>query len=59
MLFVFAILIAATKTLLADNISPTRTPVSIIFDTDMGNDIDDALALAMLGSVRQGAHIGF
>ena len=24
------------------------TPVKLIFDTDMGNDIDDALALAMI-----------
>ena len=23
-------------------------PVPVIFDTDMGNDVDDALALAML-----------
>src|ERR1044071_6611116 len=26
----------------------SATPVPIIFDTDIGNDIDDALALAML-----------
>ena len=25
-----------------------ETPVKVIFDTDMGNDIDDALALDML-----------
>jgi hypothetical protein len=25
-----------------------QTPTGIIFDTDMGNDVDDALALAML-----------
>ena len=24
------------------------TPLHVIFDTDMGNDVDDALALAML-----------
>ena len=29
-------------------IAAARTPVNIIFDTDMGNDVDDALALAML-----------
>ncbi|MBL8219156.1 MAG: hypothetical protein JNL62_07995, partial [Bryobacterales bacterium] len=28
------------------------SPVSIIFDTDMGNDIDDALALACLHSLE-------
>jgi inosine-uridine nucleoside N-ribohydrolase len=27
---------------------PDRKPVPVIFDTDIGNDIDDALALAML-----------
>ncbi len=26
----------------------TKSPIKIIFDTDMGNDVDDALALAML-----------
>ena len=26
-------------------------PVKIIYDTDMGNDVDDALALAMLHSL--------
>jgi hypothetical protein len=25
---------------------PAQTPAAIIFDTDMGNDVDDALALA-------------
>jgi len=29
-----------------------KLPVSIIFDTDMGNDIDDALALAMLHALQ-------
>jgi inosine-uridine nucleoside N-ribohydrolase len=28
--------------------APAATPVPLIFDTDMGNDVDDALALAML-----------
>ncbi len=28
--------------------APVIAPVNIIFDTDMGNDVDDALALAML-----------
>ena len=31
------------------------TPVKIIFDTDMGNDVDDALALAMLHSFQSRA----
>jgi inosine-uridine nucleoside N-ribohydrolase len=28
--------------------APVITPLNVIFDTDMGNDVDDALALAML-----------
>ena len=28
--------------------SPAIKPIPVIFDTDMGNDIDDALALQML-----------
>ena len=28
--------------------APAGTPIPLIFDTDMGNDVDDALALAML-----------
>ncbi len=27
---------------------PAETPVNVIFETDMGNDIDDAMALDML-----------
>jgi inosine-uridine nucleoside N-ribohydrolase len=30
------------------SVVPGQTPAGIIFDTDMGNDVDDALALAML-----------
>ncbi len=30
------------------NSAENKAPVKIIFDTDMGNDVDDALALAML-----------
>lgn len=37
----FAVLLLGSMALLA-------APVPVIFDTDMGNDIDDALALAML-----------
>lgn len=28
--------------------APPRRPVSLIFDTDMGNDVDDAMALAVI-----------
>ena len=31
---------------------PPREPVRVIFDTDMGNDIDDAMALALLHSLQ-------
>ncbi|MGD9633339.1 MAG: nucleoside hydrolase [Pirellulales bacterium] len=32
--------------------SAAKEPVPIIFDTDMGNDVDDALALAMLHALQ-------
>jgi inosine-uridine nucleoside N-ribohydrolase len=39
-----AVLLAAAMAIPAS----AATPVHVIFDTDMGNDVDDALALAML-----------
>ncbi len=33
---------------LAPAVAPAAGPVRLIFDTDMGNDVDDALALAMI-----------
>ncbi|MBZ5648936.1 MAG: nucleoside hydrolase [Acidobacteriia bacterium] len=39
---VFSLVIAFSPVALA------QTPTGVIFDTDMGNDVDDALALAML-----------
>jgi inosine-uridine nucleoside N-ribohydrolase len=41
-ILVFSLVIAFSCMLVA------QTPVGVIFDTDMGNDVDDALALAML-----------
>jgi purine nucleosidase len=41
-ILVFSLVIAFSSIVSAQN------PTSIIFDTDMGNDVDDALALAML-----------
>lgn len=38
---------AAPRALAAD-LSPVPPPVKIIFDTDIGNDVDDALALGLL-----------
>src|SRR5215471_14859996 len=34
---------------------PKRSPVKIIFDTDIGNDVDDVLALSMLHSLQSRA----
>lgn len=36
----------------AEGPPPKPAPVRVIFDTDMGNDVDDALALAMLHSLH-------
>ena len=36
----------------AINFDQTKKPVQIIFDTDMGNDIDDALALSLLHALQ-------
>lgn len=38
--------------LLLASLPAAASPVSIIFDTDMGNDIDDALALAMIHALE-------
>ena len=38
--------------LTCSDLSAQDRPVRIIFDTDMGNDVDDALALAMLHSLE-------
>ncbi|MDR0902610.1 MAG: nucleoside hydrolase [Opitutaceae bacterium] len=32
--------------------APSAGPVKVIFDTDMGNDVDDALALAMMHTLQ-------
>jgi purine nucleosidase len=39
-------------TVQADEPQPARQLVSLIFDTDMGNDIDDALALGLIHSLQ-------
>src|SRR6185437_13326060 len=53
----FTILLAACLTLFfcptfAMSQTQPIAPVNIIFDTDMGNDVDDALALAMLHALQ-------
>jgi hypothetical protein len=45
-------LIAALATALWAPIPALSEPVRIIFDTDMGNDVDDALALAILHALE-------
>ena len=45
--FFLAVLLAAAMAVPAS----AATPLHVIFDTDMGNDVDDALALAMLHAV--------
>src|SRR5580658_2239553 len=42
------VLLAVLLTLAIASPAPAATPLHVIFDTDMGNDVDDALALAML-----------
>ncbi len=36
--------------------APSGEPVGIIFDTDIGNDVDDVLALAMIHSLQSRGH---
>jgi inosine-uridine nucleoside N-ribohydrolase len=36
----------------ADDLAPKISPVKIIFDTDIGNDVDDVLALALLHALQ-------
>src|SRR5215469_10407420 len=42
----------ATTTMAAPNTSDQSAPVKVIFDTDIGNDVDDVLALCMLHSLQ-------
>ena len=41
-------ILAFILTIAFSSVVRAQTPTGIIFDTDMGNDVDDALALAML-----------
>ena len=41
-----------TTTLAAPNTDDHSAPVKVIFDTDIGNDVDDVLALCMLHSLQ-------
>ncbi len=49
----FVALLLTSSGLLAAPASPIQdTPVKIIFDTDIGNDVDDVLALSMLHALQ-------
>ncbi len=41
-----------TAALLCASLLPAAAPVRLIFDTDMGNDVDDALALAIIHALE-------
>lgn len=43
------VLLVAAK---AESSAPAREPVKLIFDTDMGNDVDDAMALAVIHALQ-------
>lgn len=49
LLFTCALPIAAPA---ADAPAPKREPVKLIFDTDIGNDVDDAMALGVLHALQ-------
>ena len=40
-------------------VAQAKEPVNIIYDTDMGNDIDDVFALAMLNNLEKRGEINF
>lgn len=46
------ILLAAVLLLLAAHCASAGEPVKVIFDTDIGNDVDDVLALSMLHALQ-------
>ena len=45
-------LVPLASSQMAEAASPPPAPVKIIFDTDIGNDVDDVLALAMLHALQ-------
>jgi inosine-uridine nucleoside N-ribohydrolase len=53
MRFTFLMLAALLLAVVAPvHAQPQAGPVSLIFDTDMGNDVDDAMALAMIHALQ-------
>jgi hypothetical protein len=51
-LCVAATLAATSVAEAADNSTPKAAPVKIIFDTDIGNDVDDVLALSVIHALQ-------
>jgi len=51
-LALFASMTCSTDDLAAAD-KPKAEPVPLIFDTDMGNDVDDAMALAMIHNLEK------
>jgi inosine-uridine nucleoside N-ribohydrolase len=49
---VFVASLIAASVVIASAASPAAAPVKIIFDTDIGNDVDDVLALSMLHALQ-------
>lgn len=47
-----AMLAAAALCPAADLTTPPKRPVPLVFDTDMGNDVDDALALGVIHALQ-------
>ncbi len=47
-----AMLVAMSAIAKADDAPPATSPVPIIFDTDIGNDVDDVLALGMIHALE-------
>jgi inosine-uridine nucleoside N-ribohydrolase len=52
LIFILGAALAAAARALAAEAPPPLAPVKIIFDTDIGNDVDDVLALGMLHGLQ-------
>lgn len=50
-LSLLSLCVACATAMAADGPPPKAPPVKIVFDTDIGNDVDDVLALSMLHSL--------
>src|SRR5262245_52732900 len=48
----FVLVLAALAAVASPISSAAQEPLRLIFDTDMGNDVDDAMALAMIHTLE-------